>query len=195
MDKTIITNWNAVVKPEDRVYHLGDFSYYNFRDTMELLFELNGTIMFVYGNHDKTMREIESYSNKNWGAEINKKIVFLGNMFETKVEEQDIVFNHYAMRVWNKSHYGAWHLYGHSHGSLPDDPTSHSIDVGVDVHGYRPISFDEVAIYMAKKNWLPIDHHGDRKAEGGKGLSKEEYARLERQRQYEMLKKEFGNGK
>ena len=36
--------------------------------------------------------------------------------------EQDIVLCHYAMRVWQKSHYGAWMLYGHSHGTLPDNP-------------------------------------------------------------------------
>ncbi len=40
--------------------------------------------------------------------------------------------NHYAQRVWEHSHHGSWHVYGHSHGSLPDDIKSKSIDVGVD---------------------------------------------------------------
>ena len=32
---------------------------------------------------------------------------------------QLVVLCHYAMRVWDRSHYGSWHLYGHSHGNLP----------------------------------------------------------------------------
>ncbi len=46
------------------------------------------------------------------------------NLAEISVHGQPIVICHYAMRVWNRSHHGAWHLYGHSHGNLPDTPTS-----------------------------------------------------------------------
>ena len=88
-----------------------------------------------------------------------------------------IVLMHYAMRVWNKSHWGMWHLYGHSHGSLPEDPKSMSFDVGVDaiakryaVDGiinpddYRPISYEEVKAIMEKKTFTSIDHHNERRA-------------------------------
>jgi len=64
------------------------------------------------------------------------------------------------MRVWNKSHHGAWHLYGHSHGTLPDDKNSLSFDVGVDCHNFTPINFEQVSAIMKKKNFKPIDHHG-----------------------------------
>ena len=83
-----------------------------------------------------------------------------------KVEDPDargnrrsIVLLHYAMKVWNKSHHGAWHLYGHSHGSLPESEDSLSFDCGVDSHDYRPISYDEVKRIMSKKTWKPLDHH------------------------------------
>jgi hypothetical protein len=39
---------------------------------------------------------------------------------------QPIVLCHYAMRVWNRSHHGAWHLYGHSRGNLPAAPIAQS---------------------------------------------------------------------
>jgi calcineurin-like phosphoesterase family protein len=55
------------------------------------------------------------------------------------------------MRVWNQSHRGALHLYGHSHGTLPDDANSKSFDVGVDCHDYHPISLDRVLAIMATK--------------------------------------------
>jgi calcineurin-like phosphoesterase family protein len=79
---------------------------------------------------------------------------------ELKHDHSLIVMCHYAMRVWNRSHRGAWMLYGHSHGSLPDDPGALSIDVGVDCHDYTPISHDDIGRIMAKKTWKPIDHHG-----------------------------------
>jgi hypothetical protein len=49
-----------------------------------------------------------------------------------EVNGQPIWLSHYAHRVWMRSHHGAWHLYGHGHHSLPDDPHARSIDVGVD---------------------------------------------------------------
>jgi len=66
------------------------------------------------------------------------------------------------MRVWNKSHHGALNLYGHSHGSLPDDPHALAIDVGVDCHNFTPISFEQVKKIMSKKTFKPIDHHGEK---------------------------------
>ncbi len=61
---------------------------------------------------------------------------------------------HYAMRVWNASHHGSWHLYGHSHGTLPDDITSLSFDIGVDSQHYKPLSYDEVKAIMSQKEWV-----------------------------------------
>lgn len=75
-------------------------------------------------------------------------------------QPQPIVLCHYAMRVWDASHHGAWHLYGHSHGSLPDDRHALSWDVGVDNNNLLPLSVDEIAKIMATKTFRPIDHHG-----------------------------------
>ena len=60
------------------------------------------------------------------------------------------------------SHVGAWHLYGHSHGLLPDDPNALSLDVGVDCWGFRPVSFAQIQACMATKTWKPVDGHGGR---------------------------------
>jgi calcineurin-like phosphoesterase family protein len=53
------------------------------------------------------------------------------------------------MRVWDQSHHGSWHLYGHSHGKLPD--LGLSTDVGVDGHNFQPWSFEEVRAYFRSK--------------------------------------------
>ncbi len=71
-----------------------------------------------------------------------------------------VVLSHYAFRVWNRSHHGAIHLYGHSHGNLPGD--SQSCDVGVDCWGFFPVTLDEIKARIAtlpRRGGEP-DHHG-----------------------------------
>lgn len=181
MNTAIIQNWNAVVDDNDMVFHLGDFCFGNEDYSFDSYFEtLKGKIIFIKGNHDRL-----AWRNRN------KFYAAHDSYHEIEIGGKDITLCHYAMRVWNRSHHGAWHLYGHSHGSLPDDPNALSFDCGVDCFNYRPINFDEVAAVMAKKTWLPIDHHGERKEGGGVGLSREDYAKLERKKKYDELTLEF----
>ena len=63
------------------------------------------------------------------------------------------------MKVWDHSHYGAWQLYGHSHGTLLDDSDSLSMDCGADCNNYYPFSYEDVKAHMAKKTFKPVDHH------------------------------------
>lgn len=50
MDETMIKNWNDIVSPKDRVYHLGDFCIK--RKDLKIFERLNGRICLVIGNHD-----------------------------------------------------------------------------------------------------------------------------------------------
>lgn len=182
-DAVLIHRWNSLVERKDMVYHLGDFAFGEGSKDFDKYFEqLNGNIVFIKGNHDKlAWRNRGAFAGYHYG------------FAEEEINGQRIVLCHYAMRRWNASHYGTWHLYGHSHGQLPDDPHSLSIDVGVDCHNFTPVSFERVAELMAKKFFVPIDK-ATRQASGGVGLPAEEFAREERRRMYEQLKKEFGIG-
>lgn len=144
-DKLIIDNWNSVVGINDRVYHLGDFGWL---DVANYRRRLNGKIHLILGNHDRLK------------AEDRKVFESISDIKSVRIEGQLIYMMHYAMVVWNKSHYGSWMLYGHSHGSLPDNPNSLSFDVGVDCWDFKPLSFDDVRRRMNKKTWKPVDHHG-----------------------------------
>ena len=157
MDAMLIKNWNSVVGYQDDVYHLGDFSLTSAERSLRILEQLNGNKHLIKGNHEKSVLE-KSFTRE--------KFAWIKDYYELKVEDldargnrQSIVLLHYAMKVWNKSHHGAWHLYGHSHGSLPDDINSLSFDVGVDSHDYFPISYEQVKRIMSKKEFKPIDHH------------------------------------
>lgn len=148
MNETIITNHNEIVRDDDDLYFLGDFCF-NFRDAEELMKQFKGNLFFIKGNHDK----------KDMIKLYQKYGTYLGEQKMIKVNEQEIVLNHYAMRVWNKSHHGVWHLYGHSHGSLPDDSNSLSFDVGCMLYDYKPLEFQQVKDIMSKKTYKPKDHH------------------------------------
>jgi calcineurin-like phosphoesterase family protein len=53
------------------------------------------------------------------------------------------------MRVWPRSHYNSWQLYGHSHGRL--EPVGKQWDVGVDNNNFYPVSFDQLVEIMKNR--------------------------------------------
>jgi calcineurin-like phosphoesterase family protein len=56
---------------------------------------------------------------------------------------------HFAMRVWPRSHFNSWQLYGHSHGKLP--PIGKQWDIGVDNSDFYPVSFNKICEIMADR--------------------------------------------
>ena len=53
MDEALIDNWNSVVKPGDKVYHLGDVTFGNKENYIENIHKkLNGKKRLIVGNHD-----------------------------------------------------------------------------------------------------------------------------------------------
>src|SRR5437867_13222621 len=53
MDEHMIEQWNAVVKPTDHIYHLGDFAFKRSGGFHDVCLRLNGHKRLVLGNHDK----------------------------------------------------------------------------------------------------------------------------------------------
>ena len=145
MNEAFVSNWNAIVTKKDTTYVLGDFAWKRHNYWAQ---RLNGHKVLIPGNHDKM-------------SQISKNAFTIAPpLLERKFNKQRIIMCHYAMRTWSASHHDSWHLYGHSHGRLPefliDKETGlktyfgSSFDVGVDVWDYAPVSFEMVAIKMQK---------------------------------------------
>ncbi len=151
MNAYIILRWNELVNPNDNVYHLGDFALSQKQRAPEIFEQLKGKIHLIDGNHDKNLN-CPFASRQPY-----KKIT---------VHKQQISLFHYAGRVWDQSHNGAWLLFGHSHGTL--SPFGKSVDVGVDspwITGaalYRPFHFEEIKRFMADRSVELPDHHNQR---------------------------------
>lgn len=143
MNAAMIKNWNDRVQPNDLVYHLGDVS---FGDQNIFVPRLNGRKVLIIGNHDHKNRIRRNLWEKvEYGLEI-------------KEGGHRIVLCHYAMRVWNGSHHGSLHFYGHSHGTLRGD--TQSTDVGVDCFDYKPVQLNEILAAMSRnKRMQYVDHH------------------------------------
>jgi len=160
MNEELIERYNSVVGKDDIVYHIGDFAFErNHSYLKEIIGRLNGEKHFVAGNHDKVMFKDDIKSMFKTFKTFPYSEIYVDDE-DARGGKQHIVLCHYAMRVWNKSHHGSFHLYGHSHGSLPEDESLRSFDVGVDCWDYYPVSYEQVKTKMATKKWKPIDHHG-----------------------------------
>jgi calcineurin-like phosphoesterase family protein len=142
MDEALIEKWNAMIAPEDSVYHLGDFSFRNARPLAEYRRALNGTIHLITGNHDFPLTR-----------DYERQFASVFSILEIGLNGKRIVLCHYPMREWHGSWRGVWHLHGHLHGRLNHEPLGYSLDVGVDSNEYHPWSFEEIdAVFSMRDN-------------------------------------------
>lgn len=138
---------NAQAEPDDKIYMLGDWIWRN-ADAKKLRDSLRcRNIYFIIGNHDRI--NIGLFSPL---PEVDYDPPYTS--VTVKVNGQAIALSHTAQAVWDMQHYGAWHLYGHSHGTVEkwlDEamPGRYSMDVGIDnafnlTGEYRMFEFDEI---------------------------------------------------
>jgi len=53
MNEMLVHNWNALVRPDDTVYHLGDVALGPIDHSLSYIERLNGRKILVVGNHDR----------------------------------------------------------------------------------------------------------------------------------------------
>ena len=129
-DNAILENHNSIVTEKDDVWHLGDVAF----STEKLdwyLSNAKGRIHLIRGNHDDGV----AWKNRQRFSSANEALYL-------RAEGRKIYLSHYALRVWRNSHHGSYHLFGHSHGNLPD--LNRSMDVGVKPNKYTPVSLAKI---------------------------------------------------
>lgn len=157
MNDEIVNRWNSRILSDDTFYFLGDWAFAlngNPEKAIEIRRKIKcRNIHFILGNHDHIIRK---YSDQLMRDQIFLSIT---DVFEVRCTKPSIWLSHYAHRTWPKMHHGRYHLYAHSHGTLPEDQNALSFDVGVDTNNFYPYSFDQVKEKMRTKSFTPIDHH------------------------------------
>ena len=149
MNEKLIENWNARVKPEDVVIHCGDFFMGQLSMIDSVLPRLNGTIIWVRGNHDQSnrMRLIqEKYQDK---------VFIAGSQFYLRYRQWFFVFCHLPLSneelleqfeadnreiVWVHGHvHDKWDFY---------EPYKKSFNVCVDKTDYHPVNIGELDYHI-----------------------------------------------
>lgn len=143
MNRTILQNLEERIRPKDILYFLGDLTFKEklAREFFKKLSDIEVEIHFIVGNHD----------SKGVIKIAREYCASVGHLKNVKIEGQSITLCHYAMLTWNKSHFNAWNLFGHSHGGLSSTRLGKQYDVGVDNNGFYPVSFDQLIGIMKER--------------------------------------------
>lgn len=180
MNITIINNINAVVRENDWLIHLGDWSFGGIEQIWEFRKRLNvKNILLVRGNHDHHIHpeskpiyidnEDISIAEK-LGIEVRREehkhipYVLTQELFTyvtvnpwVKVIYPNMAFNfdlfHRPMVTWEKISHGNFHLFGHLHSS-PENKLNFPgkcMDVGIDGNNMKPYNLMDVVKLLQKK--------------------------------------------
>lgn len=131
MDQAMIDNWNKVVKPNDRVYHLGDLAIN--RRAIETVSKCNGRKVLIKGNHD--IFKLKDYTP--YFDDIRAYKVF---------PKQGIICSHIPLHTSQFTHRFKWNLHGHLHENVVKDflglPDQRYINMCVEHTNYTPVDLD-----------------------------------------------------
>lgn len=146
MNRALVDNINAVVGPNDTLYHLGDFS---FKMTVEDARALRDRIRcrdvrWVPGNHDK-----------DWSRpEVEGTFAVEQPIATLKLDGgRKVVMCHYPIMDWPGLGHGAIHLHGHIHSASGYNEWNRDMgllryDVGVDANAYAPVSAERIIAFF-----------------------------------------------
>lgn len=120
MDEIIIKKWNERVKPNDTVFHLGDFSFKGGYQKYKQ--RLNGNIILLHGNHDDDVSIIEDMTIEHGG-----KMWYMIHI-PPEIQEADFCLCGHIHKEWK----------------IKRDGNKVMVNVGVDVWDYSPISIHHI---------------------------------------------------
>ena len=172
MDADLIERWNSVVGLSDIVYQLADFSLGNKHQVIKYISQLNGRIRLLSTpwHHDRFWLPMDKDVRQAGGrwpyyalapqfvTASGYALELLPPMTTLDIDELGagdhplaIVLCHYPIAMWDRKHYGSWHLHGHEHQRVQE--SGYVLDVGVDVNDYTPVSLDQVIEQMKARGW------------------------------------------
>lgn len=156
MDKALIENWNSIVKQGDLVIHVGDFAFTRNHDPNQYLKHLQGTIILIAGNHDssRTRKRMPFCCNQmiaNIGPYrclLNHRPIYpVGSDDPFKDSENEINVDGFDFVIA-----------GHVHQKFLWNGIS--LNIGVDVHGFTPVSEECLINLLQVRKSTPGFNHG-----------------------------------
>jgi calcineurin-like phosphoesterase family protein len=130
MDETLIERWNSVVKPTDKIYHLGDVYFPKYKSESDMLFKrLNGTKVLILGNHDAGKDQL--------------LLKYFSRIYSWRfLKEFGLLLTHVPIHESSLSSKLKWNIHGHTHDKgSPEGPYK---SVCVELTNYTPVPIEEV---------------------------------------------------
>jgi calcineurin-like phosphoesterase family protein len=129
MNEAMIARWNAVVKPGDKVYHLGDVSWVYGKQLAGLMARLNGSKRLLIGNHD-------------WIKGTNLMDCFQKIQLWWVFGKEGFVCTHVPILRPNFPSSCVLNVHGHIHHQ--PQPLPEYLNVSVEAIDYTPVSLDVI---------------------------------------------------
>lgn len=134
MDRELVRRWNARVQPGDTVYHLGDFAFGPVENVGKYLAMLNGSVILVRGNHDRSLKRMREFGFRS----VNDHETILC----MTVDWPSLFLTHKPTTEHPLKIVTDYHLHGHVHEKYAR--RGNCINVGVDVRGFAPATLEEL---------------------------------------------------
>lgn len=133
MNFKLIQNWNSVVKKDDIVFFVGDFTIKSSPHfAQQILDKLNGRICLIYGNHDSAaVKKLDRWER------VVPYATFKYKGLTIEMQHHPWSYNEYAKYSKNIL------IHGHTHGTM-GLLNCNMIDVSCENLNYTPASLDEL---------------------------------------------------
>jgi calcineurin-like phosphoesterase family protein len=133
MDEAMKELWNEVVSPEETVFHLGDFSFWEQDRTKEIVSGLNGYKHLILGNHDRGR-------GRSWWLEAG-----FDEVHEYPLVYEGFYFLSHEPMYMNRS-MPYLNVHGHIHSQKYEG--RNYLNVSVEHWQYKPLSFGRVLDFV-----------------------------------------------
>lgn len=155
VNDSIVENWNKAVNFGDIVYHVGDFTDLNFDFAVSIIRRLNGEIHFLPGSKDYWMKGFSRnlianvYSKTGQPCYFEPEIAAVNTGYRN-ITELPVILCHYPMTLWQGSHRGSIHVFGHCKGNLAIR-APRSIDVSYNIF-CKPININKIIGWLRDRH-------------------------------------------
>lgn len=130
MDEAMVERWNRVVRPTDKVYHLGDVAMRKLH--LAIVKRLHGKKRLVRGNHD--IFDTKDYLAAGFQEVLGVRVL------------ANVLFSHFPVHPESLGRY-LGNVHGHIHEK--PSPAGKYLNVSVERIGYTPITLEDVVARLA----------------------------------------------
>lgn len=126
MDEHMVAQWNSVVKPGDKVYHLGDVAMHG--RFLPIVDRLNGTKNLIRGNHD--MEDTKKYLKYFKQVYADRRL-------------DGVILSHRPLHPIEVDAHKV-NVHGHIHNNIIPELGPFYFNVSVEVINYTPVEWGDL---------------------------------------------------